>query len=1310
MLEKSLSVLVILSTVTLQAQNPNFPFSLNESFTASVLDKDAWVGGGSGVYLTQEKKTTLIDTGLGDMSKYRYMSLGPAGYMDGDFEAVVDFTLRRQDQWNLFSMNIGALDGSWSVSIARKQKNFGNNLLTTQVTRQGKTEEKETAETADAGIFKISRTGNKVQLFWKAKNGQWKNLIDTAAGLGPVSACVYVASANSTQSVIQLNSYKQSWQKDVANYRYPVYGNSKVLGKMQLMQVDKGLFQDGKIELEPEGKAVFAFTAPINARGISLNWESKGALKVKVTQVGSAESIQLGSTLLWDEQKETKEQLSPRSVSLEDYLTRYPEPKRVKFSHLSANNILFVTFQPSMGQKVVLRDVKVHGYNLIPTKAFPAEKKVISRTIKNKDSILVEWPGVGDWWGNRQLPAGKTVEMCGIPFKINPAVLDKGCSSVEIPVNQKAGLFHFAHTAKDEQRDADWIGTYLIVYDDGTTETIFCNLGWNCGSFSGEGRGDRGNIYSWWGPASMTFAKVHYLPRPGLSRSAFWNGIFVSTYLNPHPEKTVKSIILYSPPKPTPFVLVGLTLTEPEKSLLGLIEPNEAAFYPGRELRAEVMAWSPAGRIESGKGKLVLAKSQKAAVLGEIPFTVHGEFCYAAFSGKPGTGMEPGAVTLRYDVGEKPLAESSLLGLMPEPQKTDNPFFLTMIAGGFESRWELERMRRLGYDAIKVHMGWEQVEPQPGKFDFSKWEQAIPYIHQEGLAVAVRNTMDVPSWLKDKISWRINSKTGQPVADHASWADLANPAFTEAIVGFYTNVAAFLNRYPYVISINANAGTRGTCGSNGILYYGPQFHLPAFRKLLADKFTLAQVAEKTGITFSTWEAITPEKILADKTGFLLEYYIRAHVQAEGTLIRKVMKGIRSTGNTSHLVFNTSMHNQWHTLGGHPYSTYLTLGQDFPPASPFHESCDRYSLSFYKWLMAKRTFDLPFGDEGCLNPPPYEQNLRAYQWMMMFQCREACYCQWWNGKPGAQNIAWMKPYYHMIYNADYLADPVQLAFSFESGFAEAPAEWKESDTHKPMMSHYGLVNSLRAVNINSDRYVIDSFPKTDAFAGKILIDDTSRYIGDGFADRLEQYIRNGGCFLVTPETDKLRDYAFLKRFGISLAPLPWNTAMVLNGRKVSLPGAKYKISGEKLSILANWDNRDVAAAVKTVGKGKILILGKTHDQGDFDINLPDEYLNFFRKTVCHYGGFLPNFQSDTVNVDVTGYRARDNSVLIMAFNNRSDSPPVRIKIRKDLMPELGKVVDLGSGSEMTVRDEGNYWGVSTQIDPLHSTVIHVSSKN
>jgi hypothetical protein len=1304
MLKKFVLILVGSFAIFVQAQNSHYSFSINESFPSSVLENDSWAGGGSGIYLKWENKTAIIDTGLGDMNRYRYMSLGPVGYMDGDFEAEVDFVLRRQDPWNLFSLNIGEVDGSWSVSIARKQKNSGNYLLTTQITRQGKTEEKETVETAEVGVFKISRIGNKLQLLWKPKNGQWKTLADATAGQGPVYASVYVASAVSTRSVIQLNSYKQSWQKDVANYRYPVYGRSKVLGDMQLMQVDRGLSKDGKIELEPEGKAVFAFKAPINARGISLNWESSGALKVRVTQVGSAESIQLGSTVLWDEQKEMKDQLSPRSASLEDYLSRYPEPKRIKFSHLSANNILFVTFQPSMGQKVVLRDVKVHGYNLLPTKVFPAEKKVISRTVKNKDSMMVEWPGLGTWWGQPQLPAGKAAEMCGIPFKINPAVLDKGLGSVEIPVNQKAGLFHFAHAVKEEQREVDWVGSYLIVYDDGTTETIFCNLGWNCGSFSGKGQGDRGNIYTWWGPASMTFARVHYLPRPGLGRAVSWNGIFVSTYLNPHPEKTVKSIILFSPPKPTPFALVGLTLTEPEKSILGLVEPNEAAFYPGRELRADVMVWSPAGRLASGKGNLILAKPQKTTVLGERPLAVHGEFGYAAFNGKPETGMEPGAVTLRYNVGEKPLAESSLLGWMPEPQKTDKPFFLTMIAGGFESRWEFERMRRLGYDAIKVHMGWEQVEPQPGKFDFSKWEQVIPYIHQEGLAVAIRNPMDVPSWLKNKISWRINSKTGQPVNDHVSWVDLADPVFTEAIVGFYTNVAAFLKRYPYVISINANAGTRGTCGKDGILYYGPKFHLPAFRKLLAEKFTLAQVAEKTGMTFSTWDAITPEKILADKTSFLLEYYIRAHAQAEGALMRQVVEGIRSTGNTSHLVFNTAMHNQWHTLCGHPYYTYLALGKDFPPASPFHESCDRYCLSFYKWLMAKRTFDLPYGDEGCLNPPPYEQNLRAYQWMMMFQCREACYCMWWNGKPGAQNIAWMKPYYQMIYNADYLADPVQLAFSFESGFAEAPTEWKESDQHKSVMSHYGLVNTLRATNINSDRYVIDKFPKTDSTAGKMLIDDTSRYIDDGFADRLEKYIHNGGCFLVTPETDKLRGYAFLKRFGISLTPLPWNTAMVLNGRKINLPGAKYKIIGDKLSILAKWDNRDIAAAVKNVGKGKILVLGKTHDQGDYDINLQDEYLNFFRKTICQHGGFLPNFQSDTVNVDVTGYRAKDGSVLVMAFNNRSDSRPVRIKVRKDLIPELVKIVDLGAGSEMEIRVEGKYWGVSTQIAPLHSTVI------
>jgi hypothetical protein len=1305
MLKKGLFILGVIAVTLVQAQNSHFPFSLVENFATSLLDNDSWIAGGSGIYLTRENKTVLIDTGLGDMNKYRYMSLGPAKYMDGDFEAEMDFVLRRQDQWNSFSLNVSAPDGSWSVSIARKQKNLGTNLLTTQVTRQGKTQEKETAETCDAGIFKISRIENELRLSCKPKNGRWKDVVDVVpAPQGPVSACVYVASANSTRSVIQLSSYKQSWRKDVANYRYPAYGNSRILGEMQLMHLDKGLSKEGKIGLEPEGKAVFAFTAPINAGGISLNWESRGALKVKVTQVGSAESIQLGSTVLWDEQKETKDQLSPRSVSLEDFLSRYPEPKRIKFSHLSANNILFVTFQPSMGQKVVLRDVKVHGYNLIPTKVFSAEKKITSRTVKNKDSMMIEWPEFGTWWGQSQLPAGKSIDMCGIPFKVNPAVLDKNCGSVEIPINQKAGLFHFAHAVKDEQREVDWVGSYLIIYDDGTTETIFCNRGWNCGSFSGAGQGDRGNIYTWWGPASLTFARLHYLPRPGLGRAIFWNGIFVSTYLNPHPEKTIKSVIVFSPPKPTPFVLVGLTLTEPEKSHLGLVEPNEAAFYPGRELRADVMVWSPAGRFPSGNGNLILAKPEKITVLGEMPLTVHGGFGYATFGGRLEARMEPGAVTLRYGVGEKPLAESSLLGLMPEPKKTDKPFFLTMVAGGFESRWEFERMRRLGYDAIKIQMGWELAEPQPGKFDFSRWEQAIPYIHQEGLAVAVRNPMDVPSWLGDKISWRINSKTGQPVKDHISWVDMADPAFAEAIVGFYTKVAAFLKQYPYVISINANYGTRGTCGKDGILYYGPKFHLPAFRKLLAEKFTLEQVAGKTGLAFSTWEAITPEKILADQTGFLLEYYIRAYTQAQAALIRRIVEGIRNTGNTSHLVFNVAMHNQWHTLSGHPLNHYLELGREFPPASPFHESCDRYCLSFYKWLMAKRTFDLPYGDEGCLNPPPYEQNLRAYEWMMMFQCREACYCQWWNGKPGSQNVAFLKPYYRMIYNAEYLPDPITLAFSFESGFAEAPAEWKESDTHKPIMCHYGLANTLRALNFNADRYVIDRFPQTDARAGKLIVDDTSRYIDDGFADRLDRLIREGAVFVAGPDTDLLRRHRFLARYGIALAELPYSTPMILRNSPVSLPGAKYKVAGPDLIPLAAWNTKDPAVAYKKVGKGEIVVFGKTWDQADYDINLPDAYLDFCREVLCRRSGFLPAVRTDVVGVYATPYRTRDGSLLVNLYNDAAEPRTVRLMVRSDLVSAGSGALDLGRGITLSLLSDGHYRQVCTRLPPLCNTVI------
>jgi hypothetical protein len=1317
MLKKSVFTFVfaVLYAAILQAQN--LPFSINESFTTWVPDNDSWVAGGSGIYLTRENKTALIDTGLGDMSKYRYMSLGPAGSMDGDFEAEVDFVLRRQDQWNSFSLNVSALDGSWSVSIARKQKNPGVYLLTTQVTQQGKTQEKETAEPIDAGIFKISRTGNKLQLSWKPKNGLWKNLIGAApAGQGSVSASIYAASAVSTKSIIQLNRYTQSWQKEVPGHLFPAYGNPRQIAKVFLLGVENTDTKREPLTIKPGGRAIYAVAAPINGRNLSLVWNSRGAVKVHVNQPGSAETIELGDSLYWDTRPDSNTKVSSHSIALEEFVTRRAGSRDWPYNFHTSDNIFFISFEPSLDQAVQLDSVKLFGATILPVKAFKPAYETAAKPVPEGNKITLQWKqpsGNQKWWGYERLGAGKSTTLAGIPFKVSPIVLDRQCSSAGIRIGEKAGLLHFAHAAgPGAASKSDWKATYLIHYDDGSTEPVFCTLRWNCGTYDvdwmagvGPDAARLSADTTWWGPTGFPQGTIHYLPDPGYRYNVSWKGVYVTTIRNPYPEKTIKEILFYIPNPNLSFALVGISLTPPREASIGLVEPTMAAFDPDKPLRADAYIWRMSNETQASECSLVARKPGTQVQISTKPIQIQDHFAFASFTFTPAEiKMEPGPVKLVCSQGSTDLAASSLLGWMPGHVPGEKPFYMTMTAGGFESRWEFERMRRLGYDAILLQMGWIS---KPEEFD--RWKVQFREIRDEGLAIAVRNLIgEIPPWKDPKDFLSFTTATNKQIDfNHISFVDRANPEFVKLVTDYYRRIADFVKDYPDVISINANYGLRQLGGYDRNILYGPKYQMPAFHQWLRSRYPLGDIEKETGLKFASIDAITAQDILRDKSNFLFTLHLHHHAYLGDQLQRSVNRAIREAGFKGNLVYNTPGHNQCHVVSGQSFDVYLPIDKDLGPSSPHHESSDRYSLSFYKWLSAKRTFNLQYGDEGCQTPPTYEHNIRAYQWMLMMQCREAIYCQWYKGCPAAQNIAWIKPFHAMLYNAEYIPDPVVLAFSYESGYREGRNYINEKDENLIIRTHYGLANTLRAININADKYIFDSFPKMDSNAqGRILIDDVSRYMRPEFADRLEKFMREGGSLVVTPDTDILHDHAFFKRFGIRLTRLPWQTPMDVGFYKTTYTGDKYRIAGKDLLSLATWSDGTLAAAYKSVGKGNLIILGKTWDQNDYDLNIHESYLRFCKKILCRFGKFTPNVQTDVVNFNATPYRAKDGSILVNVFNNTIVEKEVRVTIRKSLLQNIPntRAYDYGSGNALALKDSGETFIVTTRLEPLGTTVI------
>ncbi len=1233
---------------------------------------------------------TRFNSQKGDTSTFRWANLTTGKIMEGDFTVEFSYQIRQMDHFNGLKLTVGSSVKDWSVNVERRQVEDGKHevSLTYSVTGRDSKSKGESAfkELGRAGILKMERKGDTMSVSYQPDGGAWREVgSPIKVSTSPAGATLGFSSPKMSNSDVVLRKFTVECDSFVPEAFSPVYLPSTVVadatnGQARLVwREGSEVTEDGVVNIGVNGRAIYALQGPLNLKGAQLGWESSGALKVSVTQIGTAETIELGETLVWDrDPAKVPEGVAARSTALSDYVNRYPGPRGwPEHAHITANNLYFVTFQPASTGDVTVAEVRLVGSPLQPIPTFTAVAETTAASSSDDGVTTLSWKvpeACATWFEKKQaLKVGEARELAGIPFVVSPTVLNPSCRSVAIDMDVSAGLIHIAHAAGSGYGPTDsHLASYLVVYEDGTTEAIFAVLRWNCGVFASEYLSNGSADYTWWGPPGFVWGAAHYLPH---GQSYGWDAVYVVNYVNPHPEKKMTKVIAYLQPGDMhQFALVGLSVTPPEHAVSGLVEPEVAAFAPDEPQRLTVMKWSavPPAPGDS-RDMLAFVKPDARAAVADMTLRSAGSFTCGSLVVAPAADiLAPGPMRVTC-AG----VSSSLLGWLPTLAPT-NGAHLTMIAGGGESAAEWERIHRLGYDAVKIHMQWNK---EPEKYDWADWKLRFDRIRHAGLKIEIRNQADwLPKWLIAQIKTigRVDA-SGATVAGAPNRvsADPADPVFRNAIVDYYREIGRLAAQYPDdILSINANYGLRfGSVGKNHLKVGSVQ--IEKFQAYMRDHFSLETIEAKTGLNVKDYSALTPQAVLNDKRGFLMREYARHFSSVVSSLQWDVSRAIRENSK-AHLTFNHPFHNSVGDACGLSLAEYLKIGHDLGPGGPFHETADRFCISFDKWLSAK-SLGLLYGDEGCLAPPTYEHNVLAYQWMLWMQCWDSLYCQWWGGRPGAQNIAWLKPYYHLIGNATYMPDPVSLTLSSEYQHHAAREMLQRGDDFNGFAKrHFGIYNVLLGCNLNADRYMMDAFPELDAKTSPLLIDDSNGYIDDAFADRIEQHIRNGGVFVANPNTDRLRDGAFLKRFGVE------------HGK------------GEGVSVLHPRDRYIPGVSVKEVGKGRILMVGEEF-WADFDPSAPRDYVAFMRKLFSEQAGFRPLVQSSGWCVFVVPYREADGNVLVLVYNINADSRTVTVKLRGDAVPAKS-VTDLGSGRHTGIAREGEDYVVETTVGPLACTVL------
>ncbi|MBQ0032018.1 MAG: hypothetical protein KBT68_04365 [bacterium] len=1150
---------------------------------------------------------------------YRFGSARMRDGADGDFALVAGVTVERLDHWNSFRLTAQSVGGSgWRTVFSRIQRAPGEHLLLAQQFVNGeKTDETSVSFNGCVFSFVLVRRGGKIAFAWKGNDGKANKIAEFGTPYaGETTFAFNFDSAKATQSRVKISAVGLTAERRPPEAHLPFYKPGQIsCAAIPLTGVKGRADADGSVRIAPGGRLLYAARAPVTASGWTLEWKSEGRVKIRAIQLGSAETLKLSDNVQWDDIADSvPEGYAVRNRGISPWVLRFNSDLRWPLSHPYTSGLFFFEVSPAGDEEIRFGDFRL-----------------TCRALHD------------------------------------PKPLEPGVGVTEYPVAGKVGAVEIVHTAGRQPKGSpDDLAGWLYVYADGTTACAYATLRWTCGTYGQDDIENRINPdTTWFGSPGFDWGEVVY--ESANEHGTHWNAWYRWRFVNPHPEKDVVKVQMFRlPGDAREYRVKGVTPVAAKDCTIALVEPAKAVLDSGEETAGNVYEYRADAAGADREARPVCAEKSAGvtAQVGEATLRRKGAFAAAAtiVATEAEKDVPAGQVTLTAGA-----ARSSRLSLMTPKRGDEKPLHYTMICGGHDPFADYDRMVRCGYDEAKVHMAWK-VGPDGG-WSADGWDERVEKIARAGMTVALRNTVPQKEFDKE-LKPLLVYQDGTNTELRSGWMhDTSDPFYREKLVDYYAFVGRFAERHGNVVGINANYGQRLPVANpgNDTARRAPSLvwtenRLEALRGWLRERGRDASAV--TG----------PQAILDDAE--LFADYARWNEGVANALIEDISAAIRRGSKRPHLTFNVNFHPIENKLSGQTFAEYLRVGMKYGPGSLFHETSERYSLSFVKWLAAARTCGLVYGDECCQNPPSYEQAAMAYMWMGMMQCFESNYCQWWGGRPATENVAQFKAYHRMLQDAEYLPDPVCLALSFETGFREIAATAKVP-LHTRTQSHYGLASCLRELNVNPDRYMLDEFPELDAnVKAKLLVDDVTRAMPAAFGDRIERFVRAGGAYLAFLETDMLNGHAFLKRFGFTDAEL------------------------------TRTDETPFPTAERQVGAGRVVVFRKGWSFG-WDPGRPADYCRAARAKLTELGAFEPLVQADHPCVSVTPYRAKDGSGLVSVINISCEDRVSQVTLSKAFAgASKPEVLDAGSGRPLAVRDVSGRWAADVPVGRINTTVLRL----
>jgi hypothetical protein len=194
-------------------------------------------------------------------------------------------------------------------------------------------------------------------------------------------------------------------------------------------------------------------------------------------------------------------------------------------------------------------------------------------------------------------------------------------------------------------------------------------------------------------------------------------------------------------------------------------------------------------------------------------------------------------------------------------------------------------IKAAGYDCIKAWQGWRSLEPLPGVYSFKRIDDIFGYALKYDLGVGVwfgfhDQAGATPVWLRDEVQLYHHGRRdsvvpgryygSMHVANHGEKARAHRPRLAQLLAARYGKHPALVCWMPNQISIEAGLNEQ------------PEYRLDysrwamlEFREFLTEYkgWTLEQVAERWGVHFNHWDEVRPPRPYFELTGDIVNAYV-----------------------------------------------------------------------------------------------------------------------------------------------------------------------------------------------------------------------------------------------------------------------------------------------------------------------------------------------------------------------------------------------------------------------------------------------------